>query len=598
MNGTRPPILILYGSETGCAEDVAERMARQAKRRRFPVRVHPANDFTGSSLSDETIILFAVATTGQGEEPRNMKRFWRAMLQRHLSPTLYSHITYAVFGLGDSGYAKFNYPGKKLYKRLLQLGANPIAPRGDGDDQHYLGLDGALVPWLKDLWIRLSNRYPLPKGVEEMSEDELMPSTYRITPVPPSSSSEDLQYRLVLEEGERRVSCLKNTRITHPDHFQDVRHFIFGMDPDKDVQEGFPRDTSHLSYRPGDVMNIQPENVPEQVDAILDLLGWAERADEFLDIQPRETGSSNHPAWIKEKRTLRQLFTYHLDAFSTPRTSFFEWLSHFAQDSEHKEKLQEFTSPEGQDDLQTYCHRMKRTAYEVLKDFTPMVIPIEYVLDVFPRLRPRPFSIASAPKPTGEIELAVGIIRYRTRMSSPRVGVCTQWMKDLQKGSRLTASISPGSLELPDDPKTPLILIGLGLAPMRSFLQERISQGAYENSVYFGCRYSDKDFHFREDLEGWAQKGHLKLRTAFSRDEEKRVYVQHRMVEHAQELWKSIHEESAKILLSGNANRMPDDVATALVTIFIQEGGMIEEEARTLLGIMEKHGQFQQECWF
>lgn len=109
-------------------------------------------------------------------------------------------------------------------------------------------------------------------------------------------------------------------------------------------------------------------------------------------------GSSNHPVWIRQKKTLRQLFTHHLDAFSTPRTSFFEWISHFSQDPEHQEKLREFASPEGQDELQTYCQRMKRTAYEVLKDFTPMTIPVEYVLDVFPRLRPRPFSIASASK--------------------------------------------------------------------------------------------------------------------------------------------------------------------------------------------------------
>lgn len=128
-----------------------------------------------------------------------------------------------------------------------------------------------------------------------MSEEELIPSTYRIVPVATSLSPEDLIMPPALEEGERRVTCLKNTRITHPDHFQDVRHFIFGTDPEEDIKEGLAGDSSPLTYNPGDVMNIQPENLPENVNGLLDLLGWADKADEPMDIQPREPGKYRIP---------------------------------------------------------------------------------------------------------------------------------------------------------------------------------------------------------------------------------------------------------------------------------------------------------------
>jgi sulfite reductase alpha subunit-like flavoprotein len=242
-------------------------------------------------------------------------------------------------------------------------------------------LDGALNPWASALWTTLESAYPLPEGMTVFAEESLLPSSYDIQLAP---STTPLELRTWLDEGEERVVCEENVRITDPTHFQDARHLSFRIPPNT------------LTYAAGDVMNIRPENLPADVENLLELLGYADIADTPLIITPRSSGMLVH-AWTQQPQTLRHLFTHHFDAFSTPRNSFFEWLSHFVEDEEHREKLQEFVSPAGQDDLQAYCRRMRRTTVEVLRDFCPFSIPIKYLPDVFPRLRPRSFSIASAP---------------------------------------------------------------------------------------------------------------------------------------------------------------------------------------------------------
>ncbi|RKO83046.1 flavo protein-like protein [Blyttiomyces helicus] len=135
----RPSLLILYGSETGCAQEVAERIAREGRRLLLKPRCMAMDDYDRSRLDQEPLVVFVAATTGQGQEPGNMKKFWKSLLRKSLPPNALSTLTFAVFGLGDSSYPKYNFPSKKLHKRLLQLGASAIVPLGEGDDQHYLG---------------------------------------------------------------------------------------------------------------------------------------------------------------------------------------------------------------------------------------------------------------------------------------------------------------------------------------------------------------------------------------------------------------------------------------------------------------------------
>ncbi|RKP25956.1 hypothetical protein SYNPS1DRAFT_14904, partial [Syncephalis pseudoplumigaleata] len=577
-------LLILYGSQTGCAADVAERIRRAAKRRHYQPALFALDDYDRTQLIEERLVLFIVSTTGQGEEPDNMKKFWRFLLRKDLPRHALAQMEYSVFGLGDSSYEKFNYPAKKLYKRLQQLGGQPFHARGDGDDQHYLGMDGALDPWLDAVWRILGERFPLPEGCSDIDDGVLYPLYFPISFVEGDAAISTMAGSP--HAGDHLARLTRNERVTPTSHFQDVRLVELKFDQ-------LP------VYEPGDIIDIMPENRPTDVEAFLDYIGLLDEADRPIRI--------NYPlpgGLVGATLTLRSLCRYWLDVFSVARRSFFEITAHFAQDPEQAEKLHYFSSAAGQDDLYAYCYRMRRTAFEILQDFNSVRVPLAYLLEMFPFLRPRSFSIASSAQVcmhTDSIQLLIGIVKYRTRMATPRTGVFTRWLADMptdiSDASTLPIWIRRGTLRLP--PAGPIILIapGLGLAPMRALLEERLARQQHDNILIFGCRHQRADFYFNEQWRAMCEQGTLQLFTAFSRDQEEKRYVQHAIIDEAALLWTAIHERQGSIYLCGKAKRMPEDVADAFCRVFMEHGRLSQEEAHALMVTLKRTGRYQQECW-
>ena len=168
----RQRILVLYATQTGNAQDVAERLGREAARRHWKPVVESLHLYDPNDLPHERFVVFVVSTTGQGDPPESMRSFWRFLLRKSLGPRWLQSTLFAVFGLGDSGYPKYNVTGKKLDRRLLDLGGNPVITRGLGDDQHPSGFEAALDPWLASLWISLRQHVPLAPGLEDPTPDE------------------------------------------------------------------------------------------------------------------------------------------------------------------------------------------------------------------------------------------------------------------------------------------------------------------------------------------------------------------------------------------------------------------------------------------
>lgn len=163
-------LTILYGSQTGTAQDLAEQIWRESKRFHFTGTVMPMDKYEVRDLTDEKLVIFVCSTTGQGEEPDNMKTFWKFLLRRSLPPDSLNALHYAVLGLGDSSYEKFNFVSKRLNKRLQQLGANAIQAIGLCDDQHDLGASAVYIKWIADLWNELLVECPLPAGLTPLDE--------------------------------------------------------------------------------------------------------------------------------------------------------------------------------------------------------------------------------------------------------------------------------------------------------------------------------------------------------------------------------------------------------------------------------------------
>ncbi|XP_030362724.1 NADPH-dependent diflavin oxidoreductase 1 isoform X4 [Strigops habroptila] len=526
-----------------------------------------------------------------------MKLFWRFLFRKNLPPGSLCRLDYAVLGLGDSSYPKFNFVAKKLHKRVLQLGGNPLLPVALGDDQHDLGPDAVVDPWLVALWDKILMLYPLPPGLEIISPDVRLPPKYTLhyvaedSPQPNGALLQPTKPRAAPSElCPFAAPVVSNQRLTAQSHFQDVRLMEFDVTG------------SGITFSAGDVVMVQPQNCPEDVQQFCQLLHLD--PDRHFVLKPTEPGTAL-PALLPQPCSIRHLVTHYLDISCVPRRSFFQLLSCFSTSELEREKLQEFSSAQGQEELYSYCNRPRRTTLEVMWDFphTTCAIPPEYLLDLIPRIRPRAFSIASSMLAHPDrIQILMAVVRYKTRLSKPRRGLCSTWLASLdpeQGDVRVPLWVKKGGLKFPSDPDTAVIMIGpgTGVAPFRAAIQERVAQGRRGNCLFFGCRQKSKDFYCQAEWEELVAKGFLTLFTAFSRDQEEKVYVQHRILENRRLVWELLSSRNAHVYLAGNAKQMPAAVAEALQSVLQLEGGLSPSEAEEYLAALERSQRFQSETW-
>lgn len=591
-NNSDRKITILFGSQTGTAEDAARRIGRDALRLHFNVVVCSLDEYNIANLANENAVVFVVATTGQGDPPTNMKKFWKFIWRKNLQSDCLDNLKFAVLGFGDSSYQKFNFIAKKLRKRLIQLGAAEIASVGLADDQHDLGCEATVDPWIKELKKNILRLFPLSQDVDSIPDDDLLPPTYRVSFDTVSTTSEPFRNlgHKPDENSPFLANVTGNTRVTSADHWQDVRLITLDISG------------SEIKYSPGDVCYVEPQNLPDTVEEFIDLL----RLNPSERVFVRSEGTDEVPPKLRNPRSVRYLIESYLDINSIPRRYFWELMAQFTDSDLERDKLKEFCSPEGQEDLFNYCNRPKRTILEVMRDFPGATsnIRFEYLFDMIPRLRPRAFSIASSQiAHPNEIQLLIAVVRYKTRLVTIRRGVCSNHLASLvpstDESSKLSIWVERGTICFPDAPTVPVIMVGpgTGCAPFRSFIQERSTAALGGNVLFFGCRNRLKDFYFDDEWRRLESNGFLKLFVAFSRDQVDKVYVQHLLAEQSTLVWDLLDKDGAFFFVAGNSKNMPDSVREALKQIAVAEGGRTDEEAEDYVQELEKKKRFQLETW-
>lgn len=265
---------------------------------------------------------------------------------------------------------------------------------------------------------------------------------------------------------------------------------------------------------------------------------------------------------------------------------------------------------EGADIYHGYCVKERRTHVEVILDFSSVFLTLEQLLAIVPPVQPRYFSIASADSsspPRHVLELCVAVVEYDTPFGRRKQGVCSTWLRSLAPGARVAMCIKPGTLRLPDDPATPVLLIGpgTGVAPMRSLLQHRAAlRSAHPTAdwgpcwLYFGCRHQGKDFLYQEDWARLQHAGHLtSVHTAFSRDQPEKIYVQARLIETRVAVYDALVTRRGHLYIAGSAKRMPQDVTDIVRDIFRAVGKHSEQDAKRMLAAMTREGRFVVEAW-
>lgn len=579
-------LLVLYGSQTGTAQDVAEQIWRESQLLGFQGPVLPFEDYDMQKLIEEHLVVFVVATTGDGVEPDNMKQAWRFLLKRSLPAQSLQGLRFACLGLGDSSYPKFNYAAKKLSKRLQNLGATSVCPVGLCDDQHDYGHLGVSLAWTKDLWTVLKTTLGLDEGKLNGSHPTI--TKWKVKQLPEGSTATDPKNLLWNQKQTSHTFRLKDIhRTTAENHFQDVRFLKLASQ------------ASQISWEPGDVIDVQPQNSDEAVKSFFDLI--REHQLDFNEDTVVEVLSAHLdmplPKAYSTPLSLQQAAKYVWDLSAKPRQGFLEVLGQNCTDEMEKEKLQEFCSAEGIDDLVAYVNRPRRNLLEVLQDFRHATahLTVGQLFEMMPLIQPRSFSIASdASEPT--LDLLVAVVNYKTIMHTPRLGLCSNWLKSLEPGTEIQGVIKKGTMTWPKDLSTPLIMIGpgTGIAPFRSIIQNRLqaqSSGAAIGPlvVFFGCRNKAADFHFEEDFDAWNKTKQVEAHFAFSRDEDHKVYVQHLITKCGPHLKSLIKDLNAFIYVAGNSNNMPKSVKEAFIEVLDGDADYVD--------MMIKQRRYQEETW-
>lgn len=505
------------------------------------------------NLSSRQLIVFVVATTGQGDTPANMKIFWKRLLGKSLQTDLLQNLNYGVLGLGDSSYPKFNFAAKKLNKRLAQLGGKELLPIGLADDQHNLGIDAVVDPWLKELWEKIAKVFKI--SAKDKIQENLIIEKYGVSIYNShNSQSYDLDDNLILPSHDLPLHDLdddlilpsdiisreindefilpsesniyfrkngsvniklgtiyNNIRTTSTDHFQEVRLITIKV-PYK------------IKYDPGDVIYIRPKNSLEQVKRFFNIL-----QEHNIQLFPQtrvkvKKKEITVPIALQFPLSLREIVEQYWDLNFKPRRSTMYTLSLISENELEKEKLREFASLYGQEEFYNYINRPRRNILEVLVDFphTTSKLNIQLLFEIMSPIKLRPYSIASSSKVTpNKIQILVAVVEYRTRLLEPRFGLCSNWLKNLKICDKVVFCIRKGTFRFEDN--KPIILIGpgTGVAPFRSFLleEEKKKKDLKECVLFFGCRKKNKDYHCRADFERISKETNLKVFCAFSRDQ-------------------------------------------------------------------------------
>jgi sulfite reductase (NADPH) flavoprotein alpha-component len=548
------PLAVLFGSQTGTAEKLAKRIAKEAGLRGFAPTIHDLAKYPPAQLAAEPAVLLVTSTYGDGEPPDNAKAFWEA-LRADTAPRL-EQTRFSLCALGDSNYPRFCQFGRDVDARLEALGAVRVLSRQDCDVE----LEKPFATWLgaalgalraeEDGGLKIENSSASPSSILNLL-----------------SSSESA------EEGWSKANpyparLKTNRRLSGPGSAKDVRHFELALGD------------SGLAYEAGDALGVWPANCPDLVAAVLAAGGW-----DGEEAVPGRDGAET-------SLRLALLRDHELGRIPNPL------LAHFAAASGDA-ALREVTAPDANGALQKFLYG--RDVLDLLQGHPGVRLkPAEFVA-LLRKSQPRLYSISSSPKAhPGEVHLTVSAVRYEAG-GRARKGVASCFLADrCAADTPVPVFVHANAAFRPPAGDVPLIMIGpgTGIAPFRAFLEERAATGATgRNWLLFGDQTAAQDYLYRDEVEGFVRDGRLaRLDLAWSRDQAEKVYVQHRMLAAADELWSWL-EAGAAVYVCGDASRMAKDVDAALHQVIERAGGKSPEAAREHVKALQAARHYQRDVY-
>ena len=528
---------ILFGTQTGNSEAIAEDMSKIANDAGFRTKVNSLDNITMDILGNMENVAIITSTYGEGEMPDNAQLFWDA-LSANTAPNL-SNIKYSVLALGDTGYEEFCHAGKLIDTRFEQLGATRIQERVDCDVDY----EESSEKWTSSL---IAKWKPEVEVIKEKSNDQSNLKEYN-------------------RKNPYSAKLLSNRMLSGVNSNKEIMHYEIDLGD------------SGLKYEVGDSLSIFPTNKEDLVKKIIDRLGV-----EF-DFVP-----------VGYENDIKTLLTEKFEIL-TPTKRLIEYIAKNTSDK----KLKSIIDHNNNKELENYKWGMD--VLDFMNINPNFKIDITDFLGLLKSLQHRTYSISSSiNKVKNEVHLTVSSVRWK-RDTRNYNGVCSTFLADdCTPGDNIKVFFTPNkSFRLPDDNKD-IIMIGpgTGIAPFRAFLQEReYRNSSGKNWLFFGDQTKNDDFIYKNELQDFISSGVLnKLDLAFSRDQKNKIYVQNVMYENKNEFYNWL-ESGAYLYICGDANRMAKDVEDMIIKIIMECSNISFDAAFEYLNNLKREKRYLRDVY-
>lgn len=544
----KPRALFLFGSQSGNAQALCEGYGEIMNQAGWAAEVVDMEKHATVDLTREPLVLIITSTWGEGDPPDNAIEFWEKISASDY-PGL-ENTRFAVLALGDTNYADFCEMGKRFDARFEDLGAIRLASRVDCDVDY----EDTAARWFRDVTSRL---------------DEIGKECFTAT------VSADAGRAVAAADANEPYGKKKpfpatlkfRQKLNQPPSPRDTRHIELSL-------EG-----SGLTYEVGDAIATLPQN-----DAAI--------VEEILAVLPFNT---TVPVTVPDgsKRPLREALLECYDICTINKALLRKW----AACCHHPYLMAALKDEEELAKIVT-----GREIIDLLFDFPADFKSGQEFVDLLRKLQPRLYSIASSLKVhPGEVHLTVAKVIYETH-GRTRKGVCSTFLcEGLPEGGTIKVFMQPTKhFKLPEDPTRDIIMVGpgTGVAPFRAFLEERqATQAPGRNWLFFGNAHEATDFFYEAEFEAMKTTGYLaRLDAAWSRDQDHKIYVQDKIRESAEEVWKWL-DGGAHFYVCGDATRMAPDVEKALTDLIRKYGNLNDEGASAYLKTLKEAHRYQRDVY-
>ena len=582
--GHNTPLLVLYGSNLGTAEELATRVADLAEVNGFGTRLAALDAFVGKLPEQGGVLIFCASYNGA--PPDNATEFVK-WLGGDLPKDAFAKVRYAVFGCGNSDWlATYQSIPRFIDEQLAAHGASNAFVRGEGDARD--DLEGQFESWFAKLRPLAVKQLGIDTSFDRSADDEPL---YRIEPVAPTAVNS-----IVALGGVAPMKMLVN---------QELQNKLGANASDRSTRHIEVQLPSGISYRVGDHLSVVPRNDPALVDSVARRFGFLP-ADQ-IRLQVAEGRRAQLP--VGDTVSVGRLLSEFVELQQVATRKQIQIMSEHTRCPVTKPKLLAYVGDDAaaSDHYRADILGKRKSVFDLLEEHPACELPFHAYLEMLSLLAPRYYSISSSPSGDPQrCSVTVGVVEGPA--SSGRgiyKGICSNYLAGRRAGETIQATVreTKAGFRLPDDAAVPIIMVGpgTGLAPFRGFLQERAALKAKGASLgpamlFFGCRHPDRDYLYADELKAFAVDGITELHTAFSRAKGPKTYVQNLVAAQKDRVW-SLIESGAIVYVCGDGGKMEPDVKAALVAIYRERKGADADAALRWIDDLGTSNRYVLDVW-